>query len=151
MAPATTTVRPTSRIDAAANWTTVKSGEQVTNLTITIAGGAASVRGRVAAAEPPAGASVYLVPAEADKADDVLRYFVTELAADGTFALNNLPPGRYFALAQTGDAQMGTLAKLRLPESAPARIKLRRTAESQKRELELKPCQNLTGYELGSK
>ncbi len=151
VAPATPAAKPASRIDAVANWTTVKSGEQVTTLTITIAAGAASVRGRLAAAEPPAGVSVYLVPAEADKAEDVLRYFVTEIAADGTFALNNLPPGRYLAFAHAGDAQISTLAKLRLPESATARTKLRRTAESQKSELELKPCQNLTGYELGSK
>lgn len=138
-----------AKTDAAANWTTLKSGEQVTNLAITLAGGAASVRGKVAAAEPSSGMVVYLVPSELNKADDVLRFFVTEIGVDGTFALNNLPPGRYWTLAQPNtDAQTATIMKLRLPEAAAARTKLRKTAETQKAEIELKPCQNLTDHEL---
>jgi hypothetical protein len=135
-------------IDAAATWTTVKFGGQLSNLTITLAAGAASIRGRLAAAGPPSGMAVYLVPAEPDKADDVLRFFVTEIAADGTFAFNNLPPGRYWTLAQSTDAQLGTVAKLRQPEAATARTKLRRTAETQKSVIELKPCQNVADYQL---
>ena len=138
-----------SKIDAAANWTTLKLGEQLTNLTITLAEGAASIRGKWASGEPPAGTVLYLVPSEQDKADNALRFFVTEIGADGTFALNNLPPGRYWALTQTNaDAQTATLTKLRLPEAATARTKLRKTAETKKLEIELKPCQNLTDYEL---
>ena len=49
------------------------------------------------------------------------------------------------------DAKTNTLVKLRLPESAETRAKLRRAAESQKTNLELKPCQNLTDYELAIK
>lgn len=138
-----------AKTDAAANWTVVKFGDQFTNLTIMLAEGAASMRGKLASAEPPAGMLLYLVPAEPNKADDVLRFFVTEIGADGTFALNNLPPGRYWALGQTNtDAQTATLTKLRQPEAATARTKLRKTAETQKIEIELKPCQNLTDYEL---
>ena len=137
------------KTDAAANWTTVKFGENLTNLTITLAEGAASVRGKVESGEPAPGTLLYLVPSEQDKAGDVLRFFATEVAADGTFALNNLAPGRYWALAQTNtDPQMATVIKLRQPEAAAARTKLRKTAEAKKTELHLKPCQNLTGYEL---
>jgi hypothetical protein len=82
---------------------------------------------------------------------DVSRYFVTPFAADGTFAFNNLPPGRYFTLQQTLDPETNTPAKLRLPESAEARTKLRRKAETQKTELQLKPCQNLTEHQLPAK
>jgi Carboxypeptidase regulatory-like domain len=139
---------PVGKIDAAANWTVVKSGDQVTNLIITLAEGAASLRGRLAAADAATGLSLYVVPAEQDKAEDVLRFFVTEIAADGTFVLNNLPPGRYFVLAQAAGAETATLAKLRLPESATSRAKLRRTAETQKAEIDLKPCQNLTDYQI---
>jgi hypothetical protein len=99
----------------------------------------------------PSGLGVYLVPAEREKALDVLRYFVTPFAADGTFAFNNLPPGRYFTLQQTLDPETNTPAKLRLPESAEARTKLRRKAETQKTELQLKPCQNLTEHQLPAK
>lgn len=147
-APAAVTAK-SSKTDVAGSWTTVKHGDQITKLTITLAEGAASIRGRVTVAEPPAGALVYLLSAEAAKADDVLRFFVTEIGADGTFALNNLQPGKYLAVVQTtADEQTATLTKLRQPEAATARAKLRRTAEAQKIEIELKPCQNLTGYEL---
>jgi len=135
------------KIDAAANWTTLKPGEQLTNLTITLAQGAASIRGRVPVAEGAAvpAMSIVLVPAEPDKVDDVLRYFVSEVSADATFAFNNLPPGRYLAVV---DTQPPTLMKLRQPEAAPIRAKLRRAAEAKKIEIELKPCQNVADYQL---
>lgn len=137
------------KTDAAANWTTVKFGEHLTNLTITLTEGAASIRGKLESGEPAPGTLLYLVPSEQDKAGDVLRFFATEIAADGTFALNNLAPGRYWALAQTNtDPQIATVTKLRQPEAAAARTKLRKTAEAKKTELDLKPCKNLTGFEL---
>lgn len=144
----------TPKIDSAANWTTIKFGDQITNFTITLAEGAASIRGRlkpVDGAAIPSGFGVYLIPGEREKAADVLRYFLTTVQSDGTFSLNNLPPGRYLTVAQSLDAQMNTLAKLRLPESVETRTKLRRAAESEKTNLELKPCQNLTDFELSIK
>jgi hypothetical protein len=151
--PATATAKSQpAKTDAAANWTVVKTGDQLTNLIITLTEGAASIRGKLTRAEgAPALAEslVYLVPSEPDKAEDVLRFFVTEVAADGSFSLNNLPPGKYRALAQiTNDAQISTLTKLRQPESATARTKLRRTAVT---ELELKPCQNVDDYQISFK
>jgi hypothetical protein len=153
-APVSGAAAKPSRSDAAASWTTVKSGEQLGNLTITLAEGAASIRGRLVVAEGaavPSGVTVYLVPAERDKADDVLRYFVAEISADGTFALNNLPPGRYSLLQSPIDTATSTLIKLRLPEAAEARTKLRRIAETQKTDIELKPCQTVTDYQLSIK
>ena len=134
--------------DAAAYWTNVKFGEQLTTLTITLAEGAASIRGKMAGG-PPSSTVLHLIPSESNKADDVLRFFVTDIGADGTFALNNVPPGRYWVLPQPNtDAQTATVMKLRLPEAAAARTKLRKTAETQKTAIELKPCQNLADYEL---
>lgn len=156
-APATTVAKTAALKNdaAAANWTPIKSGEQLSNLTITLAEGAASIRGKIPVAEGatiPSGLSVYLVPAEREKADDVLRYFVTQVASDGAFTLNNLPPGRYFTLVQNPvPAELETVLKLRLPESAEARAKLRRAAETQKSDVELKPCQTLTDYQLSFK
>ena len=144
----TTGAAKPQKIDAAANWTAVKSGEQLSNLTITLALGAASIRGRVPVPEgaaAPVAMSIYLVPGEADKADDVLRYFVADVGADMTFTFNNLTPGRYLAFA---DTQSTTLTKLRQPESAPARTKLRRSAETKKNEVELKPCQTVSDYQI---
>lgn len=139
------------KIDAAANWTAVKSGDQLSNLTITLAEGAASVRGRVAVAEGsplPSGIGAYLIPNDLEKTDDVLRFFLTEIAADGTFAFNNVPPGQYLALAQNIDPQTDRQTKLRLPEAATARTELRRIAKINKAEILLKPCQNLVDYQL---
>ena len=137
------------RVDAAANWTTLKSGEQLSNLTITLAEGAATIRGKVPAADaasPPA-VVVYLIPN--DKVDDVLRYFVSDVDADGVFTFNNLPPGKYLVVTQTTvEPQIATTAKLRQPEAAAARAKLRHTAETKKSEIELKPCENLTDYQI---
>ena len=156
-APSTTAPAKTAtpKIDPAASWTVIKPGEKVSDLTITLAEGAASIRGKVPVAEGatiPSGSAVYLVPAEADKAADVLRYFVTNVSGDGAFILNNLPPGRYWPLLQNPvQPELSTLVKLRSPESAEARTKLRRTAESQKSDVELKPCQTLTDYQLSFK
>src|ERR1044072_3187408 len=139
------------RVDAAANWTTLKSGEQLSNLTVTLAEGAATIHGKVRAgdaASPPA-VAVYLIPNDRDKVEDVLRYFVAGVDADATFPFNNLPPGKYLALTQTTvEPEIATLAKLRQPEAAAARTKLRRTAETKKSEIELKPCENLADYQL---
>lgn len=149
---AAATNSPNSRIDAAANWTVVKTGDKISSLTITIAEGAASIRGRLSVSvgsKVPSGLSIYLAPAEREKSEDLLRYFVTAVAADGTFALSNLAPGRYWILAQTAvDIQMPTHIQLRLPEAAEARTKLRRTGEMLKTDIELKPCQNITDYQL---
>ena len=153
-APATATSAraATPKVDPAASWTTIKPGEKISDVTITLAEGAASIRGRVPVAEGatiPAGTAVYLVPAETDKAADVLRYFLATVSADGTFALNNLPPGRYWSVLQNPvQAELATIMKLRSPEAAETRIKLRRAAESQKSDIELKPCQTLTDYQL---
>lgn len=148
-APVGTARTSSARTDVTTTWTAVKFGDQLTNLNVILAEGAASIRGRLTLAEGasvPAGLHVYLVPAEQE---DVLRFFVTEIAPDGTFAFNNLAPGRYWSLTQTStDSQLTTLRKLREPESALARTKLRRTAETQKAEIQLKPCQNLTDYQV---
>lgn len=147
----TTAGAGSQKLDLVANPAVLKPGQQLSNITITLAGGGASIRGRVALAEGTAvpANTVYLVPVDPGKVEDVLRYFVTGIAADGSFALNNLPPGKYLLLAQVNsDTQVATLAKLRQPEAAAARSKLRRTAESRQTEIQLKPCQNVADYQL---
>jgi hypothetical protein len=139
-------------VDAARNWTVLKMGDRVTGLVITLAEGAASIKGQIKVVEGqklPTKSFIYLVPAEPEKADDVLRFFASLVAADGSFALNNLPPGRYWAIAKASDEnESNVLSKLRLPDEAEARAKLRKEAELAKLETELKPCQNVTDYSL---
>ena len=153
-APAGPTAKTTisSARDAARNWTVLKAGERVTNVTITLSEGAASIRGKIATGEdakPAPGSQVYLVPAERDKLDDPLRYFVSDIGGDLAFSLNNLPPGQYLSLVQAPvENPPTTTDKLRLPDATEARTKIRRAAEASKSEVELKPCQNLTDYRL---
>ncbi len=139
------------RVDAAGNWTTVKFGDRIAGLTITLAEGAATLRGRVTVPEGsnlPPGLSVYLVPAEREKAGDVLRFFIAAVAFDGRFALTNIPPGLYWAIAKPATTNEATMIKLRLPSAEDSRLKLRREAETSKLEIELKPCANVTDYQL---
>lgn len=139
-------------VDAARNWTTLKPGERFAGLTITLAEGAASLHGQIKLAESqklPSRLFVYLVPAESEKAEEVLRFFASPVAADGTFALNNLPPGRYWASAKPAlENESNILSKLRLPDEVEARAKLRREAETAKREIEFRFCENKIDYQL---
>jgi hypothetical protein len=133
--------------EVAKNWTSLKSGERLMGLTITLSEGAGSIKGKVEKSE--AGLRVYIVPAERDKLDDPLRYFSAEVGSDGIFTVTNLPPGKYWTIAQQPQADVPTTTdKLQLPDSMEARLKIRRAAEAAKMEVELKPCQNLTELTL---
>jgi hypothetical protein len=138
--------------DLARSGINLKFGERISGVTITLAAGAASLRGVVKLAD---GASVqprfylHLIPAEKENLDDVLRFSMTAVQADGTFAINNLPPGRYWMLArQAADSEPQSDATLRAVEEANTRLTIRRAAEAAKNEVELKPCQNLVDYQL---
>ncbi|MGH9871492.1 MAG: carboxypeptidase-like regulatory domain-containing protein [Pyrinomonadaceae bacterium] len=144
-----TPTNPTT--DVARTWFTLKSGDRVTGLKVTLAEGAASLAGRVAAPKdqkPGGQLFIYLVPAEKEKSDDVFRYSVAEVEPDGSFSLNNLPPGRYWSLVKLPrDYDLMSTPKLRLPGSA-ARMKLRREAADADLHIELEPCQNVSDYKL---
>jgi hypothetical protein len=151
---ATTTSKgqPSQKIDAARNWTTLKAGNKVSGLTITLAEGAAWIRGQFENSEGAklsADLHLYLVPAEKERAEDVLRYFISELTPEGTFSADNLPPGRYWLLAQrSSGSERLTTRKLQLPDAAESRVTIRRAAEAIHNEIELKPCQNIADYRL---
>src|ERR1051325_1449123 len=138
--------------DLARNGFTLKLGERLQNVTVTLTEGAGSVRGVVkpdGADTNPAQLYVHLVAAEKEHAEDVLRFFTARPQSDGTFSLNNLPPGRYWLLARLS-TNSETLfdAKLRAPEESETRAQMRREAEANKKEIELKPCQAVIDYQL---
>lgn len=145
LAPPETNVKPT---DVTRTWTTIKPGDQLSTLTVTIAQGAAYVRGEISVPEGqklPEKLVAYLVPAEPERAEEVLRYFAAPVNSAGHFWLNNVAPGRYWMLAQPGtDDTRYEVSKVRLPDGAELRSSLRYVAEKAKMEIELKPCQDLT-------
>ncbi len=88
---------------------------------------------------------LYLVPREAERADDVLRFAETSVRSDGTFTLSNLAPGRYLLLARhVPDADTSDTAPVPLAWNTEARAELRRQAEAARQEIELLPCRQLT-------
>jgi hypothetical protein len=129
---------------------TLKTGERVSGLTVTITEGAAGLRGRISAAEGqrvPAGLRVYLVPAERESADNVLRFF--DAAADNAagFAIEHIAPGRYWLIARPADEGDPTKVKSIRQDSA-LRARVLREAEGLKKEIAFKPCEQATGYVL---
>jgi hypothetical protein len=92
---------------------------------------------------------VYLVPAEREAAEDPLRFYGGIVDAEGKIALHNLASGRYWILAeQANDSAPRRLDTMRLPDATATRAQLRRDAETAKTEVELKPCDNVTGFRL---
>lgn len=131
----------------------VKRGERASGINITVAQGAASLRGRAAPQAEgtplPSNLRVYLVPVERERADDILRYAETNLAADGSFAFNSLAPGRYLlALRPIAPQTDITQPPRMLAWDEEGRRALRREAEAANNALELKPCQQLKDYTL---
>ena len=138
-------------IDLARNTLTLKPGDRVTGLKVTVAEGGASLSGQVELPEDRRAGQIvfYVVPAEKDKADEVLRYFASPVAEDGSFTLDHIPPGHYWTLAKlvTVENEINTTA-LRLSSQIAARVRLRREAESGKSEIELKPCLSVRDHKL---
>jgi len=121
-------------------------------VTVTLTEGAASLRGALKLTEGeslPARLYLQLVPAEREYAEDVLRFFAVPVNADGTFAANNLSPGRYWVIVRVGPQdEPQSDSALRTPERAETRAQIRRAGEAARTAIEFKPCQNVTDYQL---
>jgi hypothetical protein len=138
-------------IDAAREGVSLRFGSVVKGLLVTLAEGAASVRGHVSGAgdKSTAGLSVYLLPAEKDQGDNVLRFYAAPVAADGSFKLDDLAPGLYQTLVRApGGREAQNESWLRSVEGKDERAMLRREAEGASTGVELKPCQSLVDYSL---
>ena len=155
--PASTASAPESgpsskAIDAVSNWATLRQGVRLSGLVVTLSEGAASLQGQVLLSNGqtlPSRLYVYLVPVEREKAQDVLRFFAAPVSADKKITVNHIQPGRYWIVAQPAlEGAMPTLTKLRLPDEKETRARLRRDAETEKVEIEFKPCQNVADYRL---
>lgn len=132
-------------VDATRTWTTLKSGDRLAGLTITLVQGAASLSGHVAD-NPSDNLFFYLVPAEKERAEDALRFFGVAVGADGKVSVTNVPPGRYWSLIKSNTEVL--TAKLRLPDQQELRASLRREAEALKTAIDLKPCQHVADFKL---
>jgi hypothetical protein len=127
-------------------WTTIKTGDKLSGLIVTLAQGAALFQGQIEGETIPEKLVVYLVPSEREAADELLRFYGGPVS-EGKFGLYNIAPGRYWILTQpAGDS--APLTKMRVPDETETRARLRRDAEAAKMEIELKPCQSVTDFKL---
>ena len=155
--PATPPAKPAQAAKnlPATNLIALGTGTRVTNVNVQIAQDAAGLRGHITsaaeggeAAQPPLNLKVYLVPAERERAEDILRYSEVQMASDGTFTLQNLAPGRYWIIARAAENETPERTPRPLAWDADTRAKLRRDAESANSTIELQPCQRLNDYVL---
>jgi hypothetical protein len=135
--------------DAAQNGVAVKTGERVAGMTITIAEGAAQVRGRVQTATEgarlPAAMRLHLIPAEKESAEETLRFIEVSVESDGAFALTNLAPGKYWVLVDESSTDNPPRP---MAWDGEGRKRLRKEGEAANVALELQPCQRLADYVL---
>ena len=122
------TIRPAAakaaNVNTARDGIPVKSGERITGVLVTITDGAARIRGRISGPEGqtlPPRMSVYLVPAEREAIDDVLRFYEGRTAADQSFIIDNVSPGKYFIAARASEkTEAGSRLRFAMMElSAP--------------------------------
>ncbi|HVF56672.1 MAG TPA: carboxypeptidase-like regulatory domain-containing protein [Pyrinomonadaceae bacterium] len=133
----------------------LKTGQQLSGLSVHVAEGAASLSGRVVPNVEGAQllhateTRLHLVPAEREAADNPLRFAETFLRADGSFAFTNLAPGRYWLLVRMPDGNEKPAALQRpVAWDADARARLRLEAEATGTAIELKPCRTTSDYTL---
>ena len=130
---------------------TLRAGEKLSGVALTITEGAAGMNGTVTDAEgaKPAGRmSVFLVPVEKEASDDLLRYAQTTARSDGSFQFRHLAPGRYYLLARPRAEGEGSEAAFALIQDNSRRAALRRAAEAGGITIELSPCQRVPAYQL---
>ncbi|HEX5081995.1 MAG TPA: carboxypeptidase-like regulatory domain-containing protein, partial [Blastocatellia bacterium] len=128
-------------VNVARDGVTLKAGEKLNGITVTIAEGAATLKGRLAAGQGgqiPGKVRAYLIPAEKEAADDLLRYAHANANGEGDFNFKNLAPGRYYLLAKP--AKDG--------DSNAERAVLRKEAEAAGNVIELQRCQRVEDYKL---
>ena len=143
---------PGRPVDATRVWSRVKPGEKVSGLTVTLAHGAALLRGQLVVGEGeafPRRMVVYLVPAERERADDVLRYFASPVYEEKNFGFDYVPPGRYWIIAESRpEGVTSPLSRIRYPSETLMRSRLRREAELLRNEIEFKPCEEVGHFKL---
>lgn len=138
--------------EASASVVRLSQGEQVSDVTVTAAYGAASVAGRVSFPECEACANararLYLVPQERERADDLLRYAevpVEGKGREGEFSFDSIAPGRYTLVALPEPARKRGAPEQPAFSDADARARLRREAEARGTRLTLAPCEHAEG------
>jgi len=123
----------------------VKPGDEIRDIVLMLAYGAAPVKGKVIsdAGRQLVGVHLYLVPAEPKDADAISLYAETAVNDDGTFLLTNVIPGRYFVVAYAPDKTAFTSPRDVIWDTK-RRVELRRMAAASKTSVTLRPCERVS-------
>lgn len=125
------------------------TGEKSENVRVVFSDGAAKINGRIITSEekgksPAAKFTVYLIPAEVENKDNILRY--AEIITNETFAFENVAPGGYFLIVENYSIDKEKLQESPIPKfwNAKERLELWQKAKAGETNLTLKPCQTST-------
>ena len=139
---------PTAR-EAGKNGVTLKVGEKATGLAITLAEGAAGLKGKLTGDKTPSRVRVHLLPAEPEAKDDLLRFAEVRADENGAFNFTNLTPGKYLLVARAiPDTESNDKPAKPASWDALERAKLRKEAEAANATVELKTCQRVADFNL---
>lgn len=129
---------------------TVRTGERVSGVVVTITEGAAKLNGRVTTAEGqsrPSNLRVYLVPTERAASENVLRFFEARVETEGNFVMDNVTPGKYWIVARPAEETDFGIAKT-VRQDGAFRAKVLHDAETLTKEIAFKPCEQVVEYSL---
>ena len=128
----------------------IKAGEKLTGLRVTLAEGAAGVKGKVIAnGQPLTKLRLHLLPAEPEAKDEVLRFAETRAEENGSFVFTQLAPGKYLVLARAiPETESPDKPAKPVAWDVTARAKLRQEAEAAKTLIEVKTCQRVMDFVL---
>ncbi|HYV24092.1 MAG TPA: carboxypeptidase-like regulatory domain-containing protein [Pyrinomonadaceae bacterium] len=128
----------------------VGAGDRISNINVTLADGAAALKGRVTlqkGEQLPARLRLYLVPAEKESSEDVLRFFEVSVQRDGTFSISNITPGHYLAVTRPAEDGDATTIKSVKRDTA-FRSDILKAATTLNRQVTFKPCEQNGEYEF---
>ncbi len=129
---------------------TLSAGEKLSGVVVTLAEGAAQIRGKWQG-KVTGKMRVHLVPADVAAANDVLRYYEAPLSSDGAFTLTHLAPGKYWLVVKAAQALVEGERLVRpLAWDATARAALRKEAEAAQQAVELSACMRISEYKLAA-
>jgi hypothetical protein len=128
----------------------VRVGEHLSGVMVTIVEGGAGLRGKLSVVEsqtPSSRQRVYLVPMEREAADNVYRFFEAPVGSDGSFTLDNVAPGKYLIGSRPAEEnELGIVKAVRQDEAL--RAKVREEAQARNQPVTLKPCEQVGDFSL---
>ena len=129
---------------------TLTPGEHISGLSVTITEGAAKLSGHISTGEGQSRSTlvrVYLVPAERDAAENILRFYEARPEVNGSFAVDNVAPGKYWIVSRPAEVNDQASTKS-VRQDAALRAKIFQDAEALKKAVTLKPCEEVTDFVL---